>query len=597
MPWPRLPAEVLPLLTTISPLIGVASLLFISRFKSDFNAPLVRPMALSNSAMTLVLAIATVAMHEPAGIGDPAKDRIRIAPGINWLADSAPNAATDPVTEQRNGPAERGMGVRISLVADGLSVWSALLLSVTVCAVLCNSGRMESTSLLPLCIGLMTSQSLLVASCFVTDAIATLVFLEMALLPICFLIGTGGDDDRRSVAGTWWLWQMIGCGSSLLGVTLLAVSQPWMQSDLVRARGPALFDTSLLAGSLRQSLVQSEAAWHLWDRLAPWGAALLLLGLLIRLPVFPFLGWYQSTLAAAPARVAAVIAAAFPPAAFCAWLRLGVPSFAGDGIVAGILGTASLAGVLQAAFSIRKQADLKRIMATLSCAMLCLAGIGLSFQRGDGIRGACLIVLSQGLSVAAGMLLVQNLESRYGTRDLARLPDVVRRSPRLAVVLMILLLGFVGILMTSVFPAVYLQLWASSGRNAWMIAGMSVALAGVALTALHAFATALTKSPQSTLTPETIPASEPHSDIGGSELAAVIPILVLLLALNVVPTVVLRNCEPTIQKLLRHTEQRSIETTHRQSGLGVADAAETTALETTAFVETTAVDEGDGSTP
>ncbi len=546
MRWPRLTAEVLPLLTTISPLIGAATTVAMSRW----NAPLVRPMALSNSAMTLMLAIAAVGMCQSAETDDPANARIPVEPGITWLAD--------PATEQPDNSPVRGMRVRLSFAVDGLSVWPALVLSLTVWAVLCGSGRREAASFSSHCVWLMTSQALLLASCFATDAVAALLFLEMALLPIYVLIGTSGEEGRRPVAGACWLWQMIGCCSSLLGVTLLAVSQPWMTSDMVASRGPALFDTSLLADSLRHSLAHSEAAWHLWGHLAPWGAALLLLGFLIRLPVFPFLGWYQSTLVAAPSGVSAVIAVAFPLAAFSAWLRLGVPSFADNSAVAGILGTMSLAGVLQSAFVLQSQTDLKRIMATVSCVLLGLAGVGLSFQNGDGIRGAWLLILSQGLAVAGGMLLVQILESRCGTRELTRLTDPVKGMPRLTAALAILLLGLAGIPVVSGFAALHLQLWASSGAGWWMIAGLSVAVVGVAAAAIQAYVVVVTKTPVAASDSGTLPVCETRTDISGWELAALAPILALLLLLNAAPTVVLKSCEPTFHRLFRRTELRAV---------------------------------------
>ena len=546
MRWPRLTAEVLPLLTTISPLIGAATTVAMSRW----NAPLVRPMALSNSAMTLMLAIAALGMCQSAETDDPANARIPVQPGITWLAD--------PASEQPDNPAVRGMRFRLSFGVDGLSVWPAVVLSLTVWAVLCGSGRLSTASFSSHCVWLMTSQALLLASCFATDAVAALVFLEMALLPIYVLIGTCGEEGRRSVAGAWSLWQMIGCTSSLLGVTLLAVSQPWMTSDMVASRGAALFDTSLLADSLRHSLAHSEAAWHLWGHLAPWGAALLLLGFLIRLPVFPFLGWYQSTLVAAPSGVSAVIAVAFPLAAFSAWLRLGVPSFADNSAVAGVVAATSLAGVLQSAFALQSQTDLKRIMATVSCTLLGLAGVGLSFQNGDGIRGAWLLILSQGLAVAAGMLLVQILESRCGTRDLTRLTDHVKRVPRLTAVLVIVLLGFAGIPVVSGFAALHLQLWSSSGAGWWMIAGLSVAIVGVATAAIRAFALVMTRPHPAASVAGTLPVSAARSDIGGSELAALVPILALLLLLNAAPTAVLKSCEPAFHRLFRRTEQRAV---------------------------------------
>ncbi len=571
MQWPRPPAEVLPLLTTLSPLIGVATTIAMSRW----NASLVRSMALSNSAMTLMLVIAAVGMQHASESRDSGRYRTgRADSGIAWLAERSPEQqAEDKVPAQ-------GIRVRLAFDNDGLSAWPALLLSLTVWTGLCCPGRWDGASISFHCIWLMTSQALLLASCFATDVIVAIVFLEIALVPIYLLIGVHGEDGRRPVAGAWWIWQMIGCSCSLVGVTLLAVALPWMQADLVPARGAAVFDSSLLADSLRQLLARSATAWHLWSHLAPWAAALMLLGLLIRLPLFPFLGWYQSTLVAAPSSVSAVIAVAFPLAALGGWLRLGLPLFGDDsGVVTGILATASLIGLLQSGCAIQSQVDLKQILATLSSAMLCLAGIGLSFHNRDGILGAWLLVLSQGLAVAGGMLLVQILESRCGTRDLSRLAELTKESPRLKGALTVLMLGWGGIPVVSGFSAVYLMFGASSGASLWLILGVSVGIVSIATAAIRNFARMTIQSTSSTTsraalapvsttsTLDTIqPASSKRStagirtDLSGSELAALAPMLALWLMLNLAPMFALKSCESTLLRLLHRSEHRTVGT-------------------------------------
>ena len=505
-----------------------------------------RPMALSNATMTLMLAVAALWMqHETQA----AAERTHGHPGIAWLAERS--------NVQPDSAHARGIMVRLAFDNDGLSAWSALLLSVTVWAGLCCPGRMENASFSFHCILLMTTQGLLLASCFASDAIASVLFLEIALLPIYLLMGIYGEAGRRSVAGAWWIWQMIGCGISLMGVTLLAVSLPWMQADLVPARGAAVFDMSLLAESLRQLLARSETAWHLWSHVAPWAAGLMLLGLLIRLPLFPFLGWYQSTLVTAPASVSGVIAVAFPLAALGGWLRLGLPLFADNsGNLTGILATVSLIGLLQSGFAVQSQVDLKQILATLSCAMLGLAGIGLSFHNRDGILGAWLLVLSQGLAIAGGMLLVQILESRCGTRDLSRLTDLAKESPRLKGALTVLLLGWAGIPIVSGFSALYLMFGASSGASLWLILGVSIGIVLVATAAIRA--AALVIMPTTSTATTTRSTTDLRTDISGWELLALAPILMLWLVLNLAPMVALKSCESTFHRLLRRSEHHTV---------------------------------------
>lgn len=252
MPWHHYSHDVLPLLSVISPIIGLITVLVVSRS----NVGLARPMALSNSAMTMLIIVAVVWLPDSTERTGIHSARARASgPGTIWLG-TGPRQA-DPQAM----PIMKGVNIRIGFANDGLSAWPALLLSVTVWGVICVIGRHEGHSYSSQCLCLMATQSLLLGSFFATDAIVAIVFQEIALLPIYLLLGVCGDDKRRPASSAWWLWQLVGCSCSLVGITLLAVSQPWMDSDLVLRAG-LNFDGRVITDGIRQSLAQSEAAWH-----------------------------------------------------------------------------------------------------------------------------------------------------------------------------------------------------------------------------------------------------------------------------------------------------------------------------------------------
>ena len=530
MQWPHLAVDVLPLLTTISPLIGVATILLMWRWSTS----LVWPMAVSNATITLLLTATTVWLlpFEPE---TPVTSRTRGEPGITWLAES--RVAGD----QPSTTTPRGFNLRLAFGHEGLSAWPALLLSLTVWGVLWCPGRIEASLFPAYCLGLMSSQAFLLAAVYSTDAVACLIFVELAAVPLYLLIGMSGDEGRRTIAGNWWLWQFLGCSTSLLGVTLLAVSQPWMISDLVIHRGAIQFDESMLAENLRQALARSETALHVWNDLGQWGAALVMAAFLIRLPVFPFHEWYRAVLFTAPCGIAAVIAVAFPAIAFSSWIRLGSPVFGqSNNVLAGILAMLAMLGALQSSLTALSQSDVKRLVASMSCAMLCLACLGLSFQTRDGHRGAWLLILAQSLAVPLGMLLVQILESRCGTCDLDQLPALKTTSPRLASALALLFLAWAGIPAASGFSALYLEHSNPVGAKLWLILGESAALIALASASIRIFARLMTSSSTAASPPVN---DVPVVDLSSSEAVVLSPFVTLLVLLNVAPEVILNVCE------------------------------------------------------
>ncbi len=54
------------------------------------------------------------------------------------------------------------------------------------------------------------------------------------------------------------------------------------------------------------------------------------------------------------------------------------------------LAVAALVGLLYASVAAQSQTDLKQLLVLISCAMICIAGIGLSFRNIDGVRAAWL---------------------------------------------------------------------------------------------------------------------------------------------------------------------------------------------------------------
>lgn len=519
--------EVLPLLVVISPLIGVTTSIVMSRW----NVTLVRPMALSNCAMTLLLSSMAVWMLPPISAEPDSKPRSSVEIGIPWLAETQ-------IEPGQTAARLNGVRVLVGLASDGLSAWSGLLVSLLVWAVLCSLWRLDHQAFAFHCIWIMACQSLLLASFFATDAVTATVFVEMALLPVYLLVGKSGETGRRPAASAWWMWQMVGCSSWLIGITLLAVAQTWMHPDAESSPGPLILRTSLLTEGLQQWLARGHGGAPLPGGLSvvsDWGAALLLFGLFIRLPVFPFQGWYLTASLAAPPAVSALVVTAFPLAALNGWLRLGAPLFGLDGSVIAILGTASILGVLQSSFALLAENDLKRMLTTISCTVLGMAAMGLCFQSREAPFAAWLLVLCQGLAVAGGLLCVPMIESRFGTRDLTKLSGLTRHSPRLAVMVSLLLLGWATVPCVCIFPAIFMQMSAAPATGFWLLISESIALAAIAFAAIRALSLLI---PSRSAEATAVAASVDGADLTGPELATLFPILALLVLVNCVPMLI-----------------------------------------------------------
>ena len=569
MRWLTLAAEMLPFMATISPLIGVLSVAVASRQ----NPLLARPAALSNTFLTLLLLGATVWHYDAHGTDPRGRaDASQMKVSLGWLAESQ---GADPADKS---PTRRGIDVRLSFGIDGLTLWPAVWLALVVwAAVLIPGPRVDQSSVAYL-VALLLGEACLLASLTSRDAIVSLIALEMSLPSLYFLIGRWGGQNRRTTADRFLIHQIIGCGLTLLGTTLIAVSWPWVRSDFDVRRSPLVFETLGLVEGLQGMVARNEVAIQLWSDLAPWGFVLLVLGLAIRLPAFPFQAWYVATLEEAPAGVAGLVAVALPQVVFCGWVRFAMPLFVEQAVeLSWLLGVVASVGALHAGLKALALHDLKRLAAALSMGWLALTLLAMRLPTREGLTGAWLLVQSQGLAVAGLFLLVGMLQSRFGPREADTWEGLAFQRPRLATMLIALLVGTGAMTCGGTVGSILVLstlTWESMPFAACGIAAALLLVCSMTITVQRVLFGRGPASPEST--PLTMPretaarapsgtadrlsrSTQPddRADLTLQEFMALTPFVLLSAWLALAPVVVVHRGEPTLSLLLERTERRT----------------------------------------
>ncbi len=568
-----LAAEMLPFMATISPLIGAVSVAVVSR-----RAPqLARPMALSNAGLTLLLLIAAVWHFEPRRVDRRGRAEVsQMEVSLRWLAES-------PTPEVADAPPQRGLAVRLSFGLDGLTLWPAVWLALAAWTAVLIPGQRVGASGSAYYIALFLGEAGLLASLTSRDAVTSLVSVELSLPALYFLIGHWGGRERRTAAGRFVICQLVGCGLTLFGTTLIAVSWPWVRSDFDARRGPISFDTFGLVESLRSMVARNEVAVQLWSDLAPWGCLLLAVGLAIRLPAFPFHAWYVTTLEEAPAGVAGLVAIAFPQVAFCGWVRFAMPLFVEQAVeLSWLLGVVASVGALHAGLRAVSQSNLRQLAAAWSMGWLAVALLAARLPSREGLAGAWLLIQSQGLAVAGVFCLVGLLQSRFDDRESDAMKGLAFQRPKLAALLIALLvgLGAMGCGCTAgSFPALSMLTWENAPFAACGIAGtllLTWSMIAATPQVLFGHGPPLTdgnqrtpslqpteRSPMTRGSPVVVDAragsSEPEcrGALTLQEFFALTPFVLVLVWLTLVPAVVLEPGESTLSHLLERTERRA----------------------------------------
>ena len=431
MRWMTLVTDMLPFMATISPLIGAASLAVSLRQSPQW----VRLLAIFNASLTLLLLVIAVWSYDPRRVDQRGRaDVSQMKASLGWLEQSRVAISAD------KSPARRGIDVRLSFGIDGLTVWPTVWIAMAAWAAIVVSAPRTGESSVAYCLALLVGEACLLASLTSRDAIVSLISFEMAIPALSFLIGRYGGRNRRATAGRFLANQLVGFSLTLLGTTLIAVSWPWVRSDFDMRHSPLFFDTFNLVEGIQAMVARNEIAVQLWSDLAPWGCVLLVVGLAIRLPAFPFHSWYVTTLEDAPEGVAGLVAIALPQVAFCGWIRFAMPLFAEQAAeLSWLLGIVTSVGALHSGLRALSQSDLKRFAAAVSMGWISLALVSMRLPAREGLTGAWLLLQSQGLTVTGLFLLFDMMQSRPGARESDVGEGLVFRQPRMAMMLIALL--------------------------------------------------------------------------------------------------------------------------------------------------------------
>jgi NADH-quinone oxidoreductase subunit M len=239
------------------------------------------------------------------------------------------------------------------------------------------------------------------------------IFWELSLVPAFFLIKLWGGPGASRAAYQFVIYTIGGSAFMLLGFAALYAATGTMDFTELAALARAGFIADKLA-----------ALGSFWPQAVFLGV---LLGLAVKVPLFPFHAWLPSAYAEAPTGTSMFLTGVMSKMGVYGFLRILWPVFPQPLQAAATpLLWLAVAGVVFGAFAAMRQADLKRMVAYSSInhlsycllALFAVAGSGAANPAGStaALSGAILQLFNHGLSAAALFFCVGVLESRAGGR-------------------------------------------------------------------------------------------------------------------------------------------------------------------------------------
>jgi NADH-quinone oxidoreductase subunit M len=354
------------------------------------------------------------------------------------------------------------------------------------------------------------------------------VMWEVMLIPMYFIIGVWGGENRLYAALKFFIYTFV--GSLLMLVAILVL---YLHTG--RVTGIYAFSYAHL---LTQISTLGPVAW--------WLFGAFFLAFAIKVPLFPLHTWLPDAHVEAPTAGSVILAGILLKMGTYGFLRFAVPFFPGvalnPAVQIAIVGLA-LIGIIYGGLVAMVQPDFKKLIAYSSVAHLGFVVLGIWALTLQSVQGALLVMINHGISTGALFFLVGMIYERRHTRLIAAYGGIARVVPLFAAILTIVSLSSIALPGTNGFVGEFLVLLGSFRTYPITTA---LATTGVIVAAAYL----LTALQRVIYNPLTNTENEKLTDLTPRELAVLIPLLVCILWVGIYPKPFLRRMEPSARQLI-----------------------------------------------
>lgn len=387
------------------PMVGLAVLMFVNEEKQRST---IRWTAFGFSIATFLLTLVLWSLHDPANPG------LQFVQRNDWLPS---------------------FGVSYYVGIDGLSLILLLLTNFIMPLAILSSftshifeerGREKLYYIFMLLL-----QWAMIGVFVAQDLIIFYVFWEVTLVPMYFLVGIWGGDNRVYAAVKFFLYTMAGSILMLLAVLFVGGQAGTFAVPEILAQ--------LQAGTLNfpfDGLFSPQSFLFLG----------FLIAFAIKVPIFPFHSWLPDAHVQAPTAGSVILAGVLLKMGTYGIIRFCLPLFPEASIAwAPFVGTLGVIGIIYGAWVSYAQKDIKKLVAYSSVSHMGFVVIGIFALNAAGMQGAVLQMVNHGISTGGLFLLVGMLYERRHTKDINAYGGIWKALPFFGALSLIIVLSSMGL--------------------------------------------------------------------------------------------------------------------------------------------------------
>ncbi|MDI6715433.1 MAG: NADH-quinone oxidoreductase subunit M [Actinomycetota bacterium] len=476
-------------ITIFLPLAGALLLQFIPRSQAN----VIRTIALLIALADLALGIPILTNYHLGQAG------MQLVEKVSWIPS---------------------LGISYFVGLDGLSLplyeMTLLLMVVSVLASWSIKDRVREhySMLLLLAVGMLGTFAAL-------DFILFYIFWELVLIPMYFIIGIWGGENRTYAAVKFFLYTLAGSVLMLVGILALYFTSGLNTFDMVKLM---------------------EAGYHHY--LATFIFITFFFGFAIKVPMWPFHTWLPDAHVQAPTAGSVLLAGVLLKMGTYAFVRIIVQILPGEFTkFAPYIALLAIISIVYGAYTALAQKDLKKMVAYSSVSHMGYVMLGIAALTPVALNGAILQMINHGLITGMLFLLVGYIYERTHTRDISKLGGISVKIPVLGGMFVFAALASLGLPGLSGFVGELLILLGS--YTAYQIYTI-LAVFTLALTAFY-----LIRANQNAIFGIPKMAMDGFKDANAREFFSMIPLVIFIVLIGIYPKPFLNYIDPAVNTVLQ----------------------------------------------
>ena len=431
-------------------------------------------------------------------------------------------------------PIIESYGINYLVGIDGISLF--LVIMTTFMTMIAVIGLSEKRNLKHMIITILFLEMTMVGVFVALDAIIFYLFWELSLVPMLYIIGAWGGQLRIYAAIKFFLYTFLGSLVMLVGMLYL---------------GYVYFQTT---GHWSFSIMDWNMLVLPFD-MQLWLFIAFFAGFAIKVPMFPFHTWLPYAHGQAPTIGSVILAAVLLKMGTYGFVRFSLPLFPDASVYFTIpMAILALIAIVYTAMVAYAQEDMKQVIAYSSVSHMGVIILGIFALNVEGIGGSIFLMISHGVVSGALFMLVGMIYDRRHTKMIKDFGGLASVMPRYATIFGIILMASIGLPLTIGFVGEFLSLlgFFKVSPILTIIAGLTIILGAVYMLVMYK---------KSFFGPITNEENKKLKDIRGRELAALIPLVAIVIILGVYPKPILKPVDKSVSQLVEIMQIKAVNQT------------------------------------